>query len=304
MSHFTVAVITDGFPTEIKIEEALAPYQENNCGTCLQKYLKFFSLSKRYKNEYENGTMKQCKLKDGTLVNPWDERLHEYISKSKYQELSSLGKECYHNSVEDKYYVKIEAENVRIPFKEIYPTFEQYLEKYHGAKIDDKTLDYGYWENPNAKWDWYRIGGRWDGLLNIKNKNGDIKPVNYARIKDLVFSEKDRDKAKRFWELVVEELEPITDSDREMIRQNFLNAQYFIDTYGNKEEYADCESKFYTYAIIDKEGRWFSKGNMGFWGMSSDEDDGRAVNYIKQYKSKVFDNAGENDYITIVDCHI
>jgi predicted acetyltransferase len=26
---------------------------------------------------------------------------------------------------------------------------------------------YGYWENPNSKWDWYQIGGRWTGLLPV-----------------------------------------------------------------------------------------------------------------------------------------
>jgi len=23
----------------------------------------------------------------------------------------------------------------------------------------------GYWNNDNSFWDWYRIGGRWDGIL-------------------------------------------------------------------------------------------------------------------------------------------
>ena len=31
--------------------------------------------------------------------------------------------------------------------------------------IDEETGKHGYWENPNAKWDWYQLGGRWPGLL-------------------------------------------------------------------------------------------------------------------------------------------
>lgn len=27
---------------------------------------------------------------------------------------------------------------------------------------------YGYWENPNAKWDWYVVGGRWSGNFDIR----------------------------------------------------------------------------------------------------------------------------------------
>ena len=33
------------------------------------------------------------------------------------------------------------------------------------ADMDEETGKRGYWENPNAKWDWYQIGGRWNGLL-------------------------------------------------------------------------------------------------------------------------------------------
>lgn len=55
MSHFTVAVITDGKPTYEKISKALAPYQENNMGDCPKEYLTFHSLSKKYKEEYETG---------------------------------------------------------------------------------------------------------------------------------------------------------------------------------------------------------------------------------------------------------
>ena len=42
MSHFTVAVFSDGTKS---VEELLAPYQENNMGDCPKKYLKFISES-------------------------------------------------------------------------------------------------------------------------------------------------------------------------------------------------------------------------------------------------------------------
>lgn len=31
--------------------------------------------------------------------------------------------------------------------------------------------EYGYWENPNAKWDWYQLGGRWCGFFKLKSPN-------------------------------------------------------------------------------------------------------------------------------------
>jgi hypothetical protein len=35
--------------------------------------------------------------------------------------------------------------------------------------VDEITGKKGYWENPNAKWDWYRIGGRWSGFFRLKH---------------------------------------------------------------------------------------------------------------------------------------
>ena len=51
-----------------------------------------------------------------------------------------------------------------------YPTLEKYVEEYAGHpahEIDGETR-YGCWDNPNSKWDWYQIGGRWSGLLRLK----------------------------------------------------------------------------------------------------------------------------------------
>lgn len=50
------------------------------------------------------------------------------------------------------------------------PEFLEFIEgtEEDGYSKDEKTGKYGYWENPNAKWDWYQIGGRWAGSLRIK----------------------------------------------------------------------------------------------------------------------------------------
>ena len=47
MSHFTVAVFIDGKQDseylENRLEEMLAPFQENNMGDCPEEYLEFHS---------------------------------------------------------------------------------------------------------------------------------------------------------------------------------------------------------------------------------------------------------------------
>jgi hypothetical protein len=47
--------------------------------------------------------------------------------------------------------------------KEKYPTLDAYVKDYYGYKRVDGR--YGYFSNPNAKYDWYIEGGRWDGYL-------------------------------------------------------------------------------------------------------------------------------------------
>lgn len=50
---------------------------------------------------------------------------------------------------------------------------KQYLEY---IKDDDGT---GYYENPNAKWDWYLLGGRWTGSIKLKiGSNGNTGQVS------------------------------------------------------------------------------------------------------------------------------
>ncbi|HUU87881.1 MAG TPA: hypothetical protein VMX17_09020 [Candidatus Glassbacteria bacterium] len=53
--------------------------------------------------------------------------------------------------------------------KKNYPSLEEYAEKYNGYSCEDG--EYGYWTNPNAKWDWYQIGGRWKGMFPVKTED-------------------------------------------------------------------------------------------------------------------------------------
>lgn len=59
-------------------------------------------------------------------------------------------------------------------------SIEKFARKYHGyVKTDDGK--FGYWENPNAKWDWYQVGGRYKDRLVTK----DGKVCDEARLDEL-----------------------------------------------------------------------------------------------------------------------
>jgi hypothetical protein len=47
-----------------------------------------------------------------------------------------------------------------------YRRFSDFMKEYHGYKQEDGK--WGRWTNPNAKWDWYKLGGRWTGFFKLK----------------------------------------------------------------------------------------------------------------------------------------
>lgn len=46
-------------------------------------------------------------------------------------------------------------------------SFEDFIEQYAGYSRKDNAK-FGYFSNPNAKWDWWVVGGRWDNRFLIK----------------------------------------------------------------------------------------------------------------------------------------
>lgn len=178
-------------------------------------------------------------------------------------------------------------------------TLEEYAEE-DGYEIHEGK--YGFWENPNAKWDWYVVGGRWSGML--KHKNSTLK-LDGGVISDIDFSmdKEEYDKALRFWELYIEKQKPVNKEEEEKIEYTFYKESYFTDRYKNKEEYAKRMAEFSTYAVITPDGKWHAKGKMGWFGFN-DENAEEAAKWDKSFKETFIDTAGEGWSITIVDCHI
>src|SRR5687768_5462716 len=46
-------------------------------------------------------------------------------------------------------------------------TLAEYMKKLYNCQ-PNKDGKYGYWQNPNKKWDWYDLGGRWAGYFKLK----------------------------------------------------------------------------------------------------------------------------------------
>ena len=216
MSHYNVAVIMDGTKS---LEDLLAPYDET---TEDRKYSEFCDIEDEYREKYENEGDKKVKmLQDGSLVDIYDEQFLVEISEGMYnlyRQDENIRTTTRWNKGQQVFYRYDYGVNevVDVPYKETYATFEEFMSEYGGYTRDEEKNRYGYWHNPNAKWDWWQVGGRWAGML----KDGRIgeqslvypKKVtpgffDIAKIKDIDFTpDKDAyDRAIRFWEVVEEE---------------------------------------------------------------------------------------------------
>lgn len=60
------------------------------------------------------------------------------------------------------------------------------------------------------------------------------------------------------------------------------------------------DSAVSTFAVI-KDGVWHERGSMGWWGVVSDEKD--KSNWNKEF-AKLFDSIPDDEFVTLVDCHI
>lgn len=154
---------------------------------------------------------------------------------------------------------------------------------------DDRTDDMGNiysTYNPQSKWDWYSVGGRW---------SGEFIPSDEARVKDIDFiPDKDKyDEAYKFWKDNVD-----GDGDDRIFKR-----EYYINRYCTAEIFASISAGFSTYAVITPDGEWHAPGEMGWFGCSTESDEDY-MDWEMHYKERFIDSADPEWILTIVDCHI
>lgn len=244
------------------VEKQLAPFQENNMGNCPQEFMKF---------------------------RIWDKEGEDHWFDDEKQALES------------------------------------------GIERDPDEGE-GNWENPEARWDWIQVGGRWTGffklavdamaaidrVVDLHPKPGDKEifdavDVGEPGIQTTMANRGYCDQARRCdidWSAMREErkqsaIQTWEEAENDEKRKDDLGYRYFV--YGiekdeTKEQYIErCTlSAGITFAIV-KDGQWYEKGKMGWFGCASDEKDEGAWN--SEY-AKLIDSLPADTLLTIVDCHI
>lgn len=287
MSHFSVAVFTK--PNGKTVEELLAPYNENIEYEPYIQYTKEQAIAKVRKEieDYKNGTYAKYLADPKKYEEEHNNERHlNYLKNEFPKQLTWTDEECYQDKA-----------------------------KYYDEDMIDADGNLLSTYNPNSKWDWYSIGGRFPGKLKANNgKHGEGSAFNNnpmvdgefdsARVGDIDWS-MDMDeynKAIRYWEVVVEK-QPLREDENKDDFINWYKDGYYEEYYRDKETYAKIFASFGTYAVVTPDGIWHEKGQMGYWGISSETGD-ESLDWDLYYKERFIDAADPDWTITIVDCHI
>lgn len=160
----------------------------------------------------------------------------EYLSKS---DITKSNKEYYQSIIDKGLFISYED------------AWKKVLD--WGYKLDDEENLLSTY-NPDSKWDWYSIGGRWSGFLCTKEKDDEGNPirVNQAQFKDID------------WDYMF-------------------------------------ENHIIPFNYVTEEGEWCEKGEMGWWGITTNEmeQDDWDDNF-KRYLKLVEDDC----LVTVIDFHI
>ncbi|MDL2317923.1 hypothetical protein LJC74_02350, partial [Eubacteriales bacterium OttesenSCG-928-A19] len=150
-----------------------------------------------------------------------------------------------------------------------YTSFDDFLRRYCGYTFSDEHQAYGRYTNPDGKWDWYVEGGRWAGLLKLKPDavdayaplmiDGKAYPgrASQAKLRDIDISTDPAAYAHalRYWEINVEGM-ALGEDEKKDDFFCLYKPEYYLEQYGSKEDFAQSEAAFSTWALLTLEGEW------------------------------------------------
>lgn len=100
-------------------------------------------------------------------------------------------------------------------------------EECHGTGIYQSTY------NPESKWDWWRVGGRWDGAIQGERRDDGDGGFNFG-------------------------------PEHQELRNNVIRSEPL-----KKQIHTGAQSPPFSMLTLD--GKWHESGKMGWWAMVSDE---------------------------------
>lgn len=318
MSHFAVMIVTDEEPTAEVLTKLMQPYHEFECTGENDQYIQEIDETEEFRKEWES-------------------------QKGDYKTEAEFAKEWYGR------------ESIREG--ETPDMSGQQKFGYVVVNSDGKVLRSINRTNPNAKWDYWRVGGRYRARLQVKQ--GVSSAVETEPSWEWTFhSDKEReipegfDQAKvadldldRMKEKAVEQHRKRVDDDLKESGLTFSNYEKAIKEkkVGHAEwmklpeprprgtqhyewlaengytlaaktsrlwdlpelaegqslqEWIDAAPALSSFAVL-KDGKWYQRGEMGWWGCVSDEND----DWDSEF-GKLVESLRDDQWLSFLDCHI
>ncbi|AQW88882.1 hypothetical protein FDH34_gp357 [Serratia phage BF] len=333
MSHFTVLVhIPFEEAQDGEIQDLLAaklqPFHEFECTGVKDQYVQEYDETEEQLASYEIETTSVV-YKDGEVFGTrYGEQCERFWVRN------GLG-----ISSSDEF-VLPEGYELRenVPIKEVY-TFEEYLTSWQGYSMDGNYSDFRdgrfyRYTNPNRKWDWWTVGGRWSGHFLTKEGNHEdmiqvhdwdlagamanavqsyvhffekyeasgLNELEYKSWSECVdLFNKDYNAAREYYhsQEIKTKIRELFSSPEEEQKSYLLHD---VDTFYKVSRESFIKARVFneigTFAVLS-DGQWVERGDMGWFGMVSDEN----ANWDDIYLDKIRE-FGDNDYLILIDCHI
>jgi hypothetical protein len=167
MSHFSVLVRVPGHIKENELEsyitKMMIPYKEYGCGEkddeASKQYIEFHDEEDKYLKEYKTKTSEMIRLASGEQLCCYDDSFKNPKHRDTLLDITERT---------ERWVYPKDSKKIKVRHTKRFATFEEFMKGWHGSDNRDKVKNrYGYWQNPNKKWDWWTIGGRWTGHLKL-----------------------------------------------------------------------------------------------------------------------------------------
>lgn len=213
MSHFTVLVIGPDY------DKQLAPFHEYECTGHDDEFVIDVDETEKYRKEWETNTRTMARTPDGKYTSPYENQFYRDPTPEEQEKMGpgrihGLGGghglswdsrdwgdgKGYRTKI---HYIPEGYEEVEMLHKDIM-SFRDFLGDYHDFSIvldghvlskdekyryalvdkDGNVLKVIRRTNPNSKWDWYVMGGRWSGFFKPKaGRRGTLgKPGSFDNV--------------------------------------------------------------------------------------------------------------------------
>lgn len=300
MSHFVVMVTnTDEYGLESQLEPFYEQGDEDDYFMKKEYYLK---KDEKEVQEWLEGEISNAEIQEKDALEEFEKELPDIPKKELEKEIDRLSKENALDQLSQTFEnVKLGSIARRITWakseqkslKKI-QQLDNLNKKMKAIKeLNGGGLDRGglYWvHNPEARWDWWTEGGRWNNWL-ITN---DWKECNRCKVKDLSL---DNMRIKEMMDRAKWYVKEVELAKREHKKPFFWNYKKKPTI---KQYIEDANCPVAPFAILH-DGNWMEKGEMGWFGISDD-------NYTDEEWDKKFQEFIESldpeTEVTIVDCHI